>query len=106
MDIYHVQDAASSRKISLTGKLSLTGKPNHAEDMWWCYLSNEKILVNADLHSPPAAAAKQPPAAPTPGKLALYQNVGQLKLDVERHVPIHGRVGTNGEFLKIAGKAQ
>ena len=28
----------------------------------------------------------------------------ELKLDVERHVPIHGRVGTNEEFLKVAGK--
>jgi len=24
---------------------------------------------------------------------------------VERHVPIHGRVGTNDEFLKIVGRA-
>jgi hypothetical protein len=27
----------------------------------------------------------------------------KLKLDVEQHVPIHGRVGTNAEFLKIVG---
>jgi hypothetical protein len=39
-------------------------------------------------------------------KLTLYRNIGQLNLDVERHVHIHGRGGTNDEFLKIAGKTQ
>jgi len=34
----------------------------------------------------------------------LYQNVLKQKLDVARHVPIHGRVGTNDEFLKIVGQ--
>jgi len=70
------------------------------------YLPKEKILVNADLYPPPAAAGQQPAAAPTPGMLTHYQNIRQLKLDVERHVPIHGRTGTNEEFLKIAGKTQ
>jgi len=27
----------------------------------------------------------------------------KLKLDVDQHVPIHGRVGSNAEFLKIVG---
>jgi hypothetical protein len=36
----------------------------------------------------------------------LYQNVMKLKLDVAQHVPIHGRDGTNDEFLKIGGKTQ
>jgi hypothetical protein len=35
--------------------------------------------------------------------LTLYQNIRQLKLDVAQHVPIHGRVGTQDEFLKIIG---
>jgi hypothetical protein len=42
-----------------------------------------------------------------PGKpplLTLYYNMRKLKLDVETHVPVHGRVGTNEEFLKIVGK--
>jgi hypothetical protein len=33
----------------------------------------------------------------------LAQNVRRLKLDVARHIPIHGRVGTNEEFVKIVG---
>jgi hypothetical protein len=30
---------------------------------------------------------------------------GLLKLDVVQHVPIHGHVGTNEEFVKIVGTA-
>ncbi|MGH9690481.1 MAG: hypothetical protein ACRD4C_05235 [Candidatus Acidiferrales bacterium] len=39
------------------------------------------------------------------GMLTLYQNMRMLKLDVAQHVPIHGRPGTNDEFLKIIGNA-
>jgi hypothetical protein len=42
----------------------------------------------------------------TPAIRTIYQNMQKLKLDVEQHVPIHGRPGTNEEFLKIIGKAQ
>jgi hypothetical protein len=72
--------------------------------MLMAYLPKEKILINADLYSPPQPGA-QPPA-PTAAMLTLYQNMRKLKLDVAQHVPIHGRVGTNDEFLKIVGKTQ
>ncbi len=35
----------------------------------------------------------------------LYQNMRKQKLDVAQHVPIHGRIGTNDEFLKIVGQS-
>ena len=50
-----------------------------------------------------AGARAQPPAAPTAGMLTLYQNMRKYKLDVAQHVPIHGRVGTNEEFVKLLG---
>ena len=31
----------------------------------------------------------------------LNQNLIKLKLDVAQHVPAHGRVGTNDEFMKL-----
>jgi len=62
------------------------------------YLPKERILVNADLYSPPAQGA-QPAAMST-----LNQNIQRLKLDVAQHVPIHGRVATHDEFVKIVGK--
>jgi hypothetical protein len=29
------------------------------------------------------------------------QNIRKLKLEVERHVPVHGRVGTHEEFMRM-----
>jgi glyoxylase-like metal-dependent hydrolase (beta-lactamase superfamily II) len=66
---------------------------NHAEFMLVAYLPAEKILIHADLYSPPA---------PGPNVAALRRNIERLKLDVAQHVPIHGRVGTHEEFLQIA----
>jgi glyoxylase-like metal-dependent hydrolase (beta-lactamase superfamily II) len=96
MDIDHVQDMAYALEDPSYRQA------NHSEDMLMVYLPKEKILVNADLYTPPGQG-QQPPAL-TPAMLTLYQNIRQLKLDVERHVPLHGRVGTNAEFLKIIGK--
>ena len=64
------------------------------------YLPKEKLLLTADLYSPPAQGA-QLPASPTPGQKTLYQNMLKLKLDVTQHVPVHGRVGSNEEFLRM-----
>jgi glyoxylase-like metal-dependent hydrolase (beta-lactamase superfamily II) len=74
----------------------------HAQGMLVAYLPKEKILVNADLYSPPAQGA-QPPATPTPASVVLNTNIRRLNLDVAQHVPIHGRVGANDEFAKIVG---
>jgi len=98
MEILHVQDMAYE-----LGDPSYS-QGNHSADMLMAYLPKEKILINADLYSPPQPGA-QPPA-PTAAMLTLYQNMRKLKLDVAQHVPIHGRVGTNDEFLKIVGKTQ
>ncbi len=72
----------------------------HSQGMLVAYLPKEKMLINADLYSPPAQGA-QPPAAPTAGSVVLNQNIQRLKLDVAQHVPIHGRVGTMEEFTRI-----
>ena len=96
MEVFHVVDVAYD-----LGDPSYR-QGNHSNDMLMVYLPKEKILVNADLYSPPAQGAA--PATPTPGMRTLYQNMLMLKLDVAQHVPIHGRVGTNDEFVKLIGK--
>lgn len=95
MEVFHVLDVAYD-----LGDPSYR-QGNHSNDMLMVYLPKEKILVNADLYSPQVQGAA--PAAPTPGMRTLYQNMLMLKLDVARHVPIHGRVATNDEFLKLVG---
>jgi hypothetical protein len=94
LEILHVQDMA----YELGDQSYRQG--NHSLDMLIAYLPKERILLNADLYSPPAQGA-QLPAAPTPGQKTLYQNMLKLKLDVAQHVPIHGRVGSNEEFLRM-----
>ena len=96
LEILHVQDMA----YELEDPSYAQG--NHSADMLVAYLPKEKILVNADLYSPPAQGAPMP--APTAGMRTLYQNMRKQKLDVGEHVPLHGRAGTNDEFLKIVGQ--
>jgi glyoxylase-like metal-dependent hydrolase (beta-lactamase superfamily II) len=74
---------------------------NHVENMVIVYLPEEKLLINADLYSPPAPGAAVPPL--NRRMRTLSRNMQRLGLDVDRHVPIHGRVGTNEEFLSIVG---
>jgi hypothetical protein len=95
LQIFHVQDMA----YELEDPSYAQG--NHSADMLMAYLPKEKILINADLYSPPGQGA---PAAPNAGTRTLYQNMRKQKLDVARHVPLHGRVGTNEEFLRIVGQ--
>jgi len=93
VEVLHVQDMAYE-----LGDPTLR-QGNHSEDMLMVYLPKEKILFNADLYSPPAAGA--PPAAPTAASRTLQQNLIKYKIEPERHVPVHGRVGTQAEFMAM-----
>ena len=93
VEVLHVQDMAYE-----LGDTSLA-RGNHSEDMLMVYLPKEKILFNADLYSPAAPGA--PPAAATAAARTLHENLIKLKIEPERHVPVHGRVGTQAEFLAI-----
>jgi glyoxylase-like metal-dependent hydrolase (beta-lactamase superfamily II) len=74
---------------------------NHANDVLVAYLPQSKILVNADLYSPPPAGGNL--AAVSPNAVALFNNVKRLKLDVVQHVPIHGNPGPHADFERIVG---
>jgi glyoxylase-like metal-dependent hydrolase (beta-lactamase superfamily II) len=75
---------------------------NHNANMLIAYFPKEKILVNADLYSPPAQGAPDP--APNANIRSLSSNIQRLKLDVAQHVPIHGQPGPNDRFVQIVGK--
>ena len=93
LEIYHVQDMYYE-----LGDPSLR-YGHHSEDMLMVYLPRERILVNADLYSPPARGAQA--GAPTLGMRTLHENIRKLRLDPERHVPLHGRIGSHEEFLGL-----
>jgi len=75
---------------------------NHAATMLIAYFPKERILVNADLYSPPAQGAPVPP--PNANMRSLQQIIQRLKLDVAQHVPIHGTPGPNDQFVQIVGR--
>jgi glyoxylase-like metal-dependent hydrolase (beta-lactamase superfamily II) len=75
----------------------------HNATMLMVYLPKEKILVEADSFSPPAAPLTSPPNA-VPNLIHWYEAVQRLKLDVEQVVPIHGRVTTLEEAGQIIAR--
>jgi glyoxylase-like metal-dependent hydrolase (beta-lactamase superfamily II) len=87
LDVYYVQ-----------------GSP-HSEGMAMAYLPRERILIEADLYTPPAAGA-QPPATPPPSAVNLYENVRAYKLDVQTIAPLHGRAVPWGDFLKFVARTE
>jgi glyoxylase-like metal-dependent hydrolase (beta-lactamase superfamily II) len=74
---------------------------DHNSNMLVVYLPTEKMLINADLYSPQVPG--QPAPTGNPSITALNSNIQRLKLDVTRHVPIHGIVGPHADFVKIVG---
>jgi glyoxylase-like metal-dependent hydrolase (beta-lactamase superfamily II) len=74
---------------------------DHANDLLIAYLPESKILVNADLYSPPLQGGNL--ANVNANAVALFKNVKRLKLDVAQHVPIHGNPGGNADFDRIVG---
>jgi len=74
---------------------------NHSDNMAIVYLPKEKIVINADLFSPPAAGGNLPNVSNN--AVVLFRNLKRLKLDVAQHVPIHGNPGSNADFERIVG---
>ena len=78
----------------------------HAAGMLIAYLPADRMLVEADLYTPPGPG-RPLPDAPNASARALYRNVQRLGLDVETIVPIHGRPGAWAEFEEfVTGAAE
>jgi len=80
----------------------MQGSP-HAEGMVMAYLPQEKILIEADVYTPPAAGAAMPATAPA-AAVNLYDNIKGYKLDVTTIAGLHGRTATWAEFLQFVQK--
>ena len=61
----------------------------HNEGLIVAYFPKEKILVEADAFNPPAQPNAPPPPSVSPYTANLVDAIGQLKLDVQRIIPIH-----------------
>jgi len=73
---------------------------NHVEGMLIAYLPQERLVVEADLYTTPAAGGTAP-GTPNESNLALYHNLQRLQLDVETIVPIHGRPSAMSAFVEF-----
>jgi glyoxylase-like metal-dependent hydrolase (beta-lactamase superfamily II) len=70
----------------------IRGSP-HSKSMLIVYLPKERMLIEADLYSPPAAApAAGAPRPVFPFAAGLVENIDRLGLAVDTIVPIHGRI--------------
>jgi len=80
----------------------------HNPGMLMIHLPKEKILIEADSFSPPAAPLTSPPNA-LANLQHFYDTVQRLQLDVDQVIPVHGRVSTLNEardILERFGKNQ
>jgi len=77
---------------------------DHVDTFLMVYLPTEKLLIQADAFTP-GAPGSPPPAPPNNyNALTLVENIERLKLPVERHLPLHGRMVQNAELYRAAGK--
>jgi glyoxylase-like metal-dependent hydrolase (beta-lactamase superfamily II) len=68
----------------------IEGSP-HAHGFLMAWLPRERLLVEADAYTPGAPNAA-PPAQPNALHVNLVDNVQRLGMDVDRILPLHGRV--------------
>ena len=78
---------------------------NHVAGMLIAYFPTEKLVVEADLYTPPAAG-DQSPRAPSASSRTFYENLQRLSLDVETIVPIHGRPTSMSAFVEGVTRSQ
>ena len=77
----------------------------HAQGMLIAYMPKERIVVEADLFTPPAQGA-QLPTMVAPAARTFYNNVQRLKLDVQTIAPIHGgRTYPWADFARFVSSA-
>ena len=75
----------------------------HHDGIIMAYLRKEKVLIEADVFTPLAAGA-EPPKVANPQSVNLEANVRRLGLEVDRIVPIHGRIVSYSDLLAVIGK--
>lgn len=80
----------------------IQGNP-HNEGILMAYLPAERLLVEVDVYSP-APPNAPPSSTPNPASVNLHDNIARLKLDVDRIVPLHGRVVTLADLRKAIGR--
>ncbi|TWO68847.1 MBL fold metallo-hydrolase [Caenimonas sedimenti] len=74
----------------------------HAQGFNMVWLPRERLLIEADAFTPGAPGAA-PPTPPNLNHVNLWQNIQRLRLDVDRILPLHGRVVPLAELRTAVG---
>jgi len=75
----------------------------HHDGIIMAYLRKEKLLIEADVFTPGPAGA-EPPKVPNPNSVNLEANVRRLNIEVDRILPLHGRIVPYSDLLAAIGK--
>jgi len=75
----------------------------HNDGILMAYLPRERVLIEADVFTPP------PPNAPPPSAVSAYtsnldENIQRLRLNPQQILPLHGRIVTMAELRKAVGR--
>ena len=102
-------EAVNGKRVFTDGARSVEvheiAKSVHADGFLMVYLPAEKLLVQADAYTPSAPNAA-PPAKPNDNHLTLISNIEERKFNVERILPLHGRIVPLAELYTTAGRKQ
>jgi len=75
----------------------------HAQGFMAVWLPAERLLIEADAYTP-GAPNSPPPPVPNANQVNLVQNVERLGFQVDRILPLHGRVVPMGELYAQIGR--
>jgi glyoxylase-like metal-dependent hydrolase (beta-lactamase superfamily II) len=100
--------ATFTDKHILTGRrpieVHVIARNGHNDAFAMIYLPRERILIEGDAYTPPAAGTP-PPDKPNPFWVNLEENIQRLKLDVRQIAPLHGqRLVTMADLRADIGK--
>ena len=75
----------------------------HNDGILMAYLPRERLLIEADVFTPP------PADAPAPTEISVYtqnldENIQRLRLNVQQILPIHGRIVGMADLRKALGR--
>jgi glyoxylase-like metal-dependent hydrolase (beta-lactamase superfamily II) len=84
VELYHVDDS------------------HHSDTFLMAYLPKEKLLIQADSFTPGPPNAP-PPTQVNPNNANLVDNIAKLKLQIDRILPLHGRVVPLSDLYAAVG---
>ncbi len=97
-----VGDKKVIRDGTRTVEIYRTADSHHSDTLLMVYLPKEKLLIEADSFTP-GPPNSPPPTVLNPNNTNLVDNLQQLKLPVDRILPLHGRVVPASELYVATG---